>query len=109
MIGSGEIRRKMPLRRPSRKASLTRRSSPLWKLMMATTPPGVRQVGNDGQQAVEIGQFAVDQDAQGLEGAGGRMQLGAGGALEREIAGLADDGGELLGGGDRPQLCARGR
>ena len=56
---------------------------------------GLEDVGEDGEEAVEVGQFAVDEDAEGLEGAGGGVEFGAGGALQGEVAGLADDGGIL--------------
>ena len=59
--------------------------------MIAAMPPGFRHVGQNRQQPLEIGQLAVDEDAQRLEGSSGRMQLGAGAALDREIASLADD------------------
>ena len=61
---------------------------------------GGEDVGEDGQEAVEVGEFAVDEYAEGLEGASGGVEFCAGGALECEVAGLADDGCELLGGGD---------
>src|SRR5665213_574027 len=57
---------------------------------------GLEEIGRHRQQALEIRQFAIDQDAQGLERAGRRMQLGARGPLEREIAGFADDLRQVL-------------
>jgi hypothetical protein len=66
---------------------------------------GLKGGGEDGEKAVEVGELAIDKDANGLEGAGGGVELGAGGPLEGEIAGLADDGGEVFGGGDG-RVCA---
>src|SRR5688500_14173983 len=39
---------------------------------------GPEDLGQDGQEAFEVGHLAVDEDAQGLERAGGGVQLGAG-------------------------------
>ena len=36
---------------------------------------GLQAVGEDRQQAVEVGQLAVDEDPQRLEGAGGGVEL----------------------------------
>ncbi len=48
----------------------------------------------------------VDQNAKGLKGSRGRVEFGAGGALEGEIAGLADEGHQFLRRRDRPELSA---
>lgn len=56
--------------------------------------------GDGREKTVEVVEFAVDEDAQGLKRARRGVEFGAGGALKGEVAGLADDGGELLGGGN---------
>ncbi len=56
--------------------------------------------GEETEEVVEVGEFAVDEDAEGLEGSCGGVEFGAGGAEECEVSGFADDGHELLGGGD---------
>jgi hypothetical protein len=67
---------------------------------------GREQIGGDRQQAIEVGQLAVDQDAQRLKRAGRRMKLRPGGTLEREIPRFADDLCQFLRGCDRPDLPA---
>ena len=67
---------------------------------------GGEAVGGDGEEAVEVREFAIDHDAERLEGAGGGVQLRAGGTFQREATGLADDGGEFLRGLDGFGLAA---
>src|SRR5688572_252316 len=57
---------------------------------------GLQDVRQDGEQPIEVRQLAVHENAQRLERPRRGMQLRAGCALEREIPGLAHDGGELL-------------
>ncbi len=63
-------------------------------------------IGQNGEEAFEVGHFAVDEDAEGLEGAGRGMEFGAGGAFEGKAARLADHGGQFLGSFDGFVLTA---
>lgn len=52
------------------------------------------------EERIEIGQLVVDHDAERLKGACGGVELGAHAALDGEVASFADNGHEVLGGGD---------
>ena len=62
---------------------------------------GLETILQHRQQPLQVRQFSIHQDAQGLKRPRRRVQLGAGGALQREIPCRADDRRQLLRGGDR--------
>ena len=68
----------------------------LWGVTVSAAAAGFQKLRRDCQQALKVGQLPVDQHPQCLKGAGGGVELGAGGALEREVAGCADDLDQVL-------------
>jgi hypothetical protein len=71
--------REPPGVRPARSARkfLTMRSSSEWKVTTARRPPGFSIALGGGETGLQLFQLLVDRDAQPLERAGGRMDLGA--------------------------------
>ena len=75
-----------------RNRSFTMRSSPEWYASTATRPPGAVASMAASMASGRICELAVDLDADGLEGALGRMAAAAAG---RRRDGVADDVGQL--------------
>ena len=80
-----------------RKASLTRRSSSEWKLMIASRPPGFSRSGIRCQGQLQRFQLAIHGDPQGLKRPRGRVE-----PVGRARHAAADELGQVGGRLDRP-------
>src|SRR5262245_46927649 len=58
--------------------------------------PRLHDIGQNRQQTVQIGQFAIDHNAQRQERSRSRVEFGTTGTFDCEVARLADDAHQLL-------------